>query len=57
MVSVESTLEHIRQSYILGCSEALKGEGKTNFYLGCRDKGIKHSEAVRNFLATPAEVQ
>jgi len=50
MVTVETTLDHIRQSYILGCSEAMKGEGKDNFYPGCRDKGIEHSEAVRKML-------
>lgn len=56
-VSVESTLEHIRQSYILGCSEALRGEGKKDYYPNCRDKGIKHSDAVRKILETPAEVK
>lgn len=57
VVSVETTLEHIRQSYILGCSEALRGEGKKNFYMDCRDKGIKHSDAVRKFIETPTEVK
>jgi hypothetical protein len=57
VVSVEATLDHIRQSYILGCSEALRGEGKKNFYIGCRDKGIKHSDAVRKLLETPSEVE
>jgi hypothetical protein len=56
-VSVESTLEHIRQSYILGCSEALRGEGKKDYYPNCRDKGIKHSDAVRKILEPPTEVK
>jgi hypothetical protein len=54
---VETTLEHIRQSYILGCSEALRGEGKKDFYPGCRDKGSQHSDAVRKILETPTKVE
>jgi hypothetical protein len=51
MVTVETTLEHIFQSYVLGCVEALKKEGKKGVYPLCQQRGQRHAEAVKRMLA------
>lgn len=52
LVSVGVALEHIGQSYTLGCVEALKKRGEKNIYPWCRDRGIKHQMSVKKILDT-----
>ena len=49
-VSLNSTLNHIRQSYIMGCMDALKSLGKQNVYPDCLEKGKRHAEAVETLV-------
>jgi hypothetical protein len=51
MVTVETTLEHIFQSYVLGCVEALRKEGKKDILPLCRERGQLHLAAVKRMLA------
>ena len=53
LVSVDVALEHIGQSYTLGCVEALKKRGEKNIYPWCRARGIKHQMSVKKILDTP----
>lgn len=53
LVSISIALEHIGQSYTLGCVEALKERGEKNIYPWCRDRGIKHQMSVKKILDTP----
>lgn len=55
LVTVATTLEHIFQSYALGCVEANQALGRKNVFLECRAKAQKHTEAVENLLRMPAE--
>lgn len=52
-VSLDVALEHIGQSYTLGCVQALKKLGGVNVYPACRKLGIQHQEAVRKMLSSP----
>ncbi len=51
-LSQESVLEHIQQSYTLGCSEAFRSQGMKNFYSVCNTKGQKHAQEVKSMLQT-----
>ncbi|MBY0517860.1 MAG: hypothetical protein K2P81_13200 [Bacteriovoracaceae bacterium] len=55
-VSVDSALEHIQQSYTLGCVEALRSVGKKNIYPQCREKALRHKAAVRQVLDSPIDI-
>jgi len=55
LVSVGAALDHIKQSYILGCVEALRSQGLKNIYVGCRDKGIAHAKTVEEIMFKPVE--
>ncbi len=55
LVSLNSALNHIRQSYILGCMEALKGQGLKNVYPTCLEKGKRHADAVEQFVNSPPD--
>jgi hypothetical protein len=55
LVSVGTTLEHIFQSYALGCVEANQALGRKNVFLECRGKAQRHTTAVENLLRMPAE--
>jgi hypothetical protein len=52
-VSVATTLEHIYQSYVLGCVEALKKTGKKNVLAGCQVPAREHADGVRKMLDLP----
>jgi hypothetical protein len=52
-VSVATTLEHIYQSYVLGCVEALKKTGKKNVLAECQGPAKVHAEGVRQILGIP----
>jgi hypothetical protein len=54
-LSQESALEHIQQSYSLGCAEAYKSQKMKNFYEACNRKGAKHAQEVRKLLQTQDE--
>jgi len=54
-LSQESVLEHIHQSYTLGCAEAYKSQKMKNFYEACNRKGAKHAQEVRTLLQTKDE--
>lgn len=56
VVGVDVALEHIGQSYTMGCVEALKQRGEKNIYPWCRDRGIKHQMAVKRVLDGPVEI-
>ena len=45
-----SVLEHIQQSYTLGCSQAYKAQGMKNFYPECKKLGLKHAQEVREII-------
>lgn len=49
-VSIDVALEHIGQSYTLGCVEALKKRGESNIYPWCRERGIRHQSAVKQMI-------
>jgi len=53
--SQESVLEHIQQSYTLGCAEAYKSQKMNNFYDTCNRRGLKHAQEVRSMLETKDE--
>jgi hypothetical protein len=55
LVSVGAALDHIKQSYILGCVEALRSQGLKNIYPGCRDKGIAHAKTVEDLMFQPTK--
>lgn len=50
MVTVETTLEHIFQSYVLGCVEALRKEGKKAILPLCQERGTRHANTVKRML-------
>ena len=47
-----SVLEHIEQSYTLGCSQAYKAQGVKNFYSHCKNRGHEHAKEVRKIIET-----
>jgi hypothetical protein len=53
--SLPVVLEHIEQSYILGCAKAHKDMGLKNFYLKCQQLGREHSEEVKKIVLTKTE--
>lgn len=53
LVSVGTTLEHIFQSYRLGCVEAFRSSGRKNTYLECGTRARVHTDAVENLLRLP----
>ncbi len=55
MVTVSATLEHIYQSYVLGCVEALKKTGRRGVLAECQTLGRVHADAVKRILETPVE--
>jgi hypothetical protein len=55
-VSLPTALEHIQQSYTLGCVEALRSVGKKNIYPQFREKGKRHKAAVRQVLESPIDI-
>lgn len=50
-----SVLEHIQQSYTLGCSQAYKAQGMKNFYSRCKNLGRDHAQEVRHTIETKDE--
>lgn len=52
-VSVATTLEHIYQSYVLGCVEALKKTGRQNVLAECQEPAKVHADGVRQILGMP----
>ncbi|MFP5459778.1 MAG: hypothetical protein ACLGG7_13665 [Bacteriovoracia bacterium] len=55
LVSVGVTLEHIFQSYRLGCVEAFRTSGRKNTYLECGARAKSHADAVENLLRLPTK--
>lgn len=47
-----SVLEHIQQSYTLGCSQAYKAQGMKKFYSHCKNLGQEHAQEVRKMIET-----
>ena len=56
-VTVQTTLDHIGQSYTLGCVEAYRAQNISQKYPECRDLGMKHKEDVRFILNQPIKIQ
>jgi hypothetical protein len=52
-VTVQTALDHLRQSYILGCVEAYRRQNISQKYQECRDFGLKHEESVKALLESP----
>jgi hypothetical protein len=57
LVTVQTTLDHIGQSYTLGCVEAYRAQNISQKYPECRDLGMKHKEDVRLILIQPIKTQ
>jgi hypothetical protein len=55
LVSLDAALQHLTQSYILGCSQAYKNLKQENFYPLCLDLGLKHRNEVKSLLLQPIE--
>ncbi len=53
LVTVGAALDHITQSYILGCVEAYRAQNISQKYLVCRDRGLNHSKEVKILLEKP----
>jgi len=51
----ESVLEHIQQSYTLGCSKAYQSQKMKNYYETCNRLGQKHAKEVQAMLETKDE--